>query len=1025
LIVLKAAQDALSMVDNIAGVDSVVEGLGALLVGGVLGLIAGLAIEAATRIALDKISDSIKKREEELEETIVNIRTYGGSLRDIRISYDYNLYDENNILRKDNNYDIKVDLILGESPSGGGTDQRNERRAADDDGLPPDSVLEESYVSYNMMDIEVESQIPSSVRNVLRGLTISDSVEDSYQIETFYRLIGQEIINNSSKTEEVLNLVENKQFRQYFAGTNKASVKKYDEISSGFVKRLANRIATGRSYPEPVSAMEEAPGEEFLTPETPEPTTDDQESSDNEAQRIVLEYISPAFKFGNDPYKEPEIIYLDNETYGGPIGQLFPDTVPPPFYVQPPIYDGWLGLIEALLPTPSGCDPSTGPFFDLSDLKSEMAPLTNELIPDPRMGYDPTCTQEAPYDKIFANVTLSSIESLIRSVCRVYITSDFLSAIPVISQFAINGENYDEGIFEFIVDGMTKGLKEDGRKWTGASDNFYYYRFLEQVVNNIARKVQSEIINPEKDFNREELDAFKAISEKVLTWYQEHDGTLEALSTTAIMQQSIIAKALSNKAAGSIAGLGAGSADFSKSSAIAAKEAALELMVLDTEKEALVFLKRMVREEFLKMGSTMNERLYPPIQNIDHLFLLSDTWIRGGLNPDGPLNVMSDPKNPTKFSIPSGKPSTLSSAIGDLSAAGLNDFASQLETAFSDMEDWPFVLEKYVRIIDKDEQSPSVSRAENLYGIVNIDDWDGYVRGLSIDGNISDFWGNLDEHSRTTEASFHSHRYDVDEEGNGVTREEAAPDGFSHTHEIINGIVQSPSDGPDHTHELYRPAWKFGLRICYMPEKDSREVFGELMNTISQETVMLEKAFRIESPEGARDLIPICSAELDIPDQDLSLFDPDSYDVYCMIQELIKTEKYQTWFRYVFPLQRYLTVLTIYSMVNFVDSIGNTGYPENGGDLWETQGGNWFRDFRSWNRETFGKSRKAARQAFKSLYTTTQNDYEAGDPDEDTTSPSTFLELLKPLVNFEDGLRWWQRGRRISTKPTDADGNSC
>ena len=112
-------------------------------------------------------------------------------------------------------------------------------------------------------------------------------------------------------------------------------------------------------------------------------------------------------------------------------------------------------------------------------------------------------------------------------------------------------------------------------------------------------------------------------------------------------------------------------------------------------------------------------------------------------------------------------------------------------------------------------------------------------------------------------------------------------------------------------------------------------------------------------------------------------------------------------------------------MINFVDSIGNTGKPENGGDLWETQSGNWSRDFRFWNRKTFKKSRKAATKAFKSLYESTQNDYESPDPDEDTDSPSTILELIKPMLNFEDGLRWWQRGRQVAGNPTDADGNTC
>jgi hypothetical protein len=47
-------------------------------------------------------------------------------------------------------------------------------------------------------------------------------------------------------------------------------------------------------------------------------------------------------------------------------------------------------------------------------------------------------------------------------------------------------------------------------------------------------------------------------------------------------------------------------------------------------------------------------------------------------------------------------------------------------------------------------------------------------------------------------------------------------------------------------------------------------------------------------------------------------------------------------------------------------------------------------------------------------------------PDEkNPASPKSFVDILKPLINFEDGLRWWQRGRRVKNKPTDADGNNC
>ena len=136
---------------------------------------------------------------------------------------------------------------------------------------------------------------------------------------------------------------------------------------------------------------------------------------------------------------------------------------------------------------------------------------------------------------------------------------------------------------------MKNGLKESGRRWTGKSSNEYYYRFLEQVVNVTARKVQSGMIDPETDFTEEEKEAYNIIAEKVLSFYENNEGDLAALSTTAISQQTFVRKMLSNGAADSIAGLGAGSAAFSKKAAENAKEAAFDLMIYETRDQAMVF----------------------------------------------------------------------------------------------------------------------------------------------------------------------------------------------------------------------------------------------------------------------------------------------------------------------------------------------------------------------------------------------------------------------------------------------------
>ena len=102
-----------------------------------------------------------------------------------------------------------------------------------------------------------------------------------------------------------------------------------------------------------------------------------------------------------------------------------------------------------------------------------------------------------------------------------------------------------------------------------------------------------------------------------------------------------------------------------------------------------------------------------------------------------------------------------------------------------------------------------------------------------------------------------------------------------------------------------------------------------------------------------------------------------------------------------------------------MDSLGNTGLPEDGGDMWEKKGGNFYQGFRRWDRgEMFKKSKKEARKAFRSIYQTTQPDY--GNDRELFEMPQfSFLRLMRPIINFDDGLHWWQRGRRIKIKPDE------
>ena len=935
------------------------------------------------------------------------------------LEYDYNLVDSRGNLRSENEYRLKI-VEQVDSPKGGGKATRKQLKKQGGE-VPPASILDEGPYRYTLYDIVSKSSPDEEVLNYLDGLGRSQNVSDAYEIEAFYTFFRENLIAASSQPIVAGLKMSSEDFRKHFADS-------FDIISGGFLQRIAGSIASGKADFSLSQIEEEEIDPGFLQPEELKKREEEQ------AAKIGLDFISPGFKFGYDPYSEPDIIYLDNETYGGTLGRLFPEQIPPPFYVQEKTHSGWMDIAQTLVPEVDGCDPARKQLFDLGALAQESSALGNQLLPDERLNTDPLCTEEAPYDKIFDSQTVGNIDGAMRASIRIYVMDVFIRAVPVFIMFGLTEENYDDLLLAFMAERIKQGLYQDGRPMTGRTDDEYYYRILEQCVNNVHRKVLAEILNPEEDFNLEEREAYNLISNRVVQFYDEYSGKMEALSSAAISSQHMMKRAMSPAAKKTTraSGLGAGSASFNKVQAKKAKKLAWEQTIRETEDLAVVFLKRYIREEFDKVRQDFAVKMPPAVDNIHYYFLLSDLWVRGGVYGNGPFNVQSDPNNPLDYGITTTPVSyqEVADQMRELAeTTGISAYeatADLLESGFANaMDAWPFVLEKYIRIEEKEFPPASISRNENLYGVVNIDSWDTYVKNKKnegLSGNISDYWGNPVDTGATTKIDDHTHTYYLED---GVTSTSLDSNGKEHFHVISNGNIERVND---HTHEIEVTGWKFGLRLSYMPAKDNNGTFKDIIETISSTTIMNEKAYKVNSPESERYLIPIASAELSIPDQEFTSFDPESYDVYCLIQELVKTVEYKTMFKYIFPLPRFTSIMAVYNIMGFFASLGNSGWPTEGGDMWMQPGGKRGSGFRKWVRgpQAFKKSRRAARNVFTSLYDSAQTiDFSSENRYDHKDSQTNLRDSIRPRVNFDDGLRWWQRGRRVTSRPYDLDGNEC
>ena len=88
--------------------------------------------------------------------------------------------------------------------------------------------------------------------------------------------------------------------------------------------------------------------------------------------------------------------------------------------------------------------------------------------------------------------------------------------------------------------------------------------------------------------------------------------------------------------------------------------------------------------------------------------------------------------------------------------SGIFDILPLLSKFESD-EPWPFVLERYItteepyvgKIVDQTIYNAVANRDQKLFGNINFNDWDSYIKNLmetneNFTGKISNFWGRTE-----------------------------------------------------------------------------------------------------------------------------------------------------------------------------------------------------------------------------------------------------------------------------------------
>ena len=380
-------------------------------------------------------------------------------------------------METDGEYGLKIVETI-RSAKGKPLKKKDIKKMGDD--MPPQSILGGEDYTYTSYDLKIAGSTDTDVLNIIDSLNVPKAplIPDSYQVEIMNQYFLKVILDNSEISRVDLGrLALEAGFRDYFAKAKKGEPTEFDKINSGFLKRISYLIATGDT----------GKSNKNRAPEGYDVSRGKDKKNELRNALIGLENISNAFKFGFDPYKEPKIEYLDPEKYGGLLGKALGNKAPKPFYVKARNHKGWIDIMEALIPEVDGCEPSAKPIFDLSDLREDVSGLSQQLLEDDRLSNDPLCSIEAPFDRIMTSDDASKLDGAIRAIIRIYALDIFIRAIPVFSIFELNDDNYDDLLENFITERMKQGLYQDGAARSGATDEEYYYRFLEQVANNIVR----------------------------------------------------------------------------------------------------------------------------------------------------------------------------------------------------------------------------------------------------------------------------------------------------------------------------------------------------------------------------------------------------------------------------------------------------------------------------------------------------------------------------------------------------------
>ena len=747
----------------------------------------------------------------------------------------------------------------------------------------------------------------------------------------------------------------------------------FEMVLKSFAKRLADPSNRGfiHGFPTDYSMVDEDGG--FLDLFEPP-------SSFPEPQKVYLDQTYKNIYTGESQPIPPEV-------YGGTAEN-------PAFYLLPAKLSGVAGIYRSFVPRPTGCDPQNSPACNFAQLSELYDNYYKKFPGDPRLQEESPCTSEPPWNKILDKPSSAGIEVMIRAIVRIYAVEAIITGLPAFSVFETKiPEVFDECLTDYVIDMIEEGLLATRPKgfnmFLHVRPNKFYFSFMEQAIQAFGHRVDLGEIEPTVE-EQDAIDRLNVLQDK---WTNNIAPVISKTAWPGQISMGIMA-AVSSPFDPS--GLLSGPLLGDKTAEIAAENMKKRWWYAfvgndQALKDARILLRRYVKDEMSFILDGLKEDLKPEISGVHNVFLVNDEFMLGSLGSGGPADVarQSSPGSPDLSSSNLEKAVAKRLGYGSAAEAGpaIEQFFNQPPEEGGYV---PFILERYVRIIDQntladrapgapvtimseymqsltDEQKDIISRVDipKLQDFINFDDFKDYIQDGSafFEGrSVGDFWEGLEFGIR------------------------------------ISQVASSTSDDFDELGEL-----------------------SSKLQSANEDNILKNKAFKI----GANwSLIPLAWSSRAIEGVEELTLDQiaDSLDAYydrdidCLVADLIETPGYKLLFDYAISMKRMVSLMTIYTMKSYVASIGSED-----SDDWNKDGGNfiWFNTgFKYWDRKShFERSKRLSRKMFLTYYNATNPGFKADD-DRPSHQPSA------DDSNSPSGLSWLLFNMR-RYRPFDSEGNPC